>query len=199
MEKRLFLGGVPSPHHSGPALGSSAHHGLCASVSCRHTCGCCQSFPFKGREALPERVVGGEGDMRPAERPHLSLWQTKDRGSAWSIAGGACLLLRMERAILCWPRGLGHILRRGRQCVGSEQLGPGIQNPKQVSSRHPQPRSPQAEESGFNFLVSAKRRRKRTRRRRRKERAEVPVQWAGICHSAHSPLTTKGSRAVSGP
>lgn len=142
---------------------------------------------------------GGEGDMRPAERPHLSRWQTKDRGSAWSIAGGACLLLRMERAILCWPRGLGHVLRRGKQCVGSEQLGPGIQNPKQVSSRHPQPRPPQAEESGFNFLVSAKRRRKRTRRRRRKERVEVPVQWAGICHSAHSPLTTKGSRAVSGP
>lgn len=58
---------------------------------------------------------------------------------------------------------------------------------------------PLSEESGFNFLVSAKRRRKRTRRRRRKERAEALMQSAGICHSAHSPLTTQGSPSCKQP
>ena len=137
--------------------------------------------------------------MRPKGRPHLSPWQTKDKSSAWSIAGGACLLWRMERAILLWP-GVQGTLGEGRDGVwGVSSWAWASRTLTKSAAATPSPRPPLTEESGFNFLVRPERRRKWMRRRRRKEWAEVLMQSAGICHSAHSPLTTRGSPSCKQP
>lgn len=185
--------------HFCPSLASSALHGLCTpAVSCRHTCGCCQSFPFKGREAFPEgwwgkRETGGQ------KGGHICL-EDKPRTKAQSRAfqeGSASP--RMERAILPWPWCPGHVLSGGGNVQRmSSWVWASRTHPSQQSPPYPGP--PLSKESGFNFLVSEKRRRKRTRRRRRrKERVEVLMRSAGICHSAHSPLTTQGSPSCKQP
>ena len=186
------------PVTAGPTSAPSALSGLCTSVSCRGTCGCVRPSPLReGKHFLK----GWWGRGRQAAKREATFVSMTNQGQKLSLEHCGRGLPPLEDGQspppLAW--GPGHLRRRERRCAGSEQLGLGIQNPHQVSSRHPSPRPPLAEESGFNFLVRPERRRKWTRRRRRKERAEVLMQSAGICHSAHSPLTTQGSPSCKQP